>query len=88
MTADSPADALSHADRRELAATLDRASKELKACRSIADVEAQADRDSIGEAPLSQETADKVASILAGARGTRHAARAVVAVAEELATAP
>ena len=33
-------------------------------CRSIADVEAQADRDSEGEPPMSQETADKVAAIL------------------------
>ncbi len=34
-------------------------------CRTIAKVEAVADADSIGEAPLSQEAADRVAAILA-----------------------
>lgn len=39
----------------------------MTACRSVADVEAQADRDSAGEAPLSQEAADRVAAILMAA---------------------
>jgi hypothetical protein len=43
-------------------------------CRSIADVEAQADADSIGEAPLSQETADRVAAILPATARTQQAA--------------
>ena len=38
-------------------------------CRTIADVEAQADADSIGEPPLSQEAADRVA----GRRGFQRA---------------
>lgn len=35
--------------------------------RTIAEVEAQADADSTGEAPLSQEKADEIAGILAAA---------------------
>ena len=46
----------------------------MTACRSIADVEAQADADSIGEAPMSQETADRVAAILLTARPAQQAA--------------
>jgi hypothetical protein len=49
-------------------------------CRTIADVEAQADADSLNDPPLSQETADKVAAILAAGRGTRYAGRALADV--------
>lgn len=37
-------------------------------CRTIEEVIAAADADSVGEAPMSQESADKVAAILEGAR--------------------
>ena len=43
----------------------------MTACRTIAEVEAQADRDSEGELPMSQETADKVAAILLAAKSAR-----------------
>ena len=42
--------------------------------RSTAEVEAQADADAAGEPPLSQETADEVAAILAAAPRQQHAA--------------
>ena len=58
----------------------------MTACRSIADVEAQADADSIGEAPLSQETADRVAAILLAAP-PREKARDVDRALGELSTA-
>jgi hypothetical protein len=54
------------------------------ACRTIAEVEAQADADSLSDPPLTQETADKVAAILVAERGTRRAARAVFDVLGEL----
>lgn len=40
----------------------------MTACRSIAGVEAAADIEAAGEEPLSQETADQAAAILAAAR--------------------
>ena len=40
----------------------------MTACRTVAEVEAAADADSAAEAPLSQETADRVAAILTAAR--------------------
>ena len=57
----------------------------MTACRSIADVEAQADADSIGEAPMSQETADRVAAILLAADPSEKY-REVVRVVHELST--
>jgi hypothetical protein len=37
-------------------------------CRTIAEVEAAADADSVGDPPLSQAAADRVAAILLAAR--------------------
>ena len=60
----------------------------MTACRSIADVEAQADADSIGEAPLSQETADRVAAILMAAPRREKAREAARVLGELSATSP
>ena len=46
----------------------------MTACRTIAEVEAQADADSAADPPLSKDTADKVAAILLTARPAQQAA--------------
>jgi hypothetical protein len=43
-------------------------------CRTLAEVEAAADADSIGEPPLTQEQANRVAAILAPHRQAAQAA--------------
>jgi hypothetical protein len=56
-------------------------------CRTIAEVLAAADADSIGEAPLTQAQADRVAAILAPTRQTGNdIADALVQTAREPST--
>lgn len=56
-----------------------------RTCRTIAEVEAQADRDSLGDPPLSQEAADRIAAILAAEQGmSERAAHAAVTVLSRL----